>query len=63
MLGRAEEEKLLKYFSFIEEELADNSVVIGQALTNNKVIPFGDFDSLKKAPEAGNLKTQNMPAR
>lgn len=48
MLGRAEEEKLLKYFSFIEEELADNSVVIGQALTNNKVIPFGDFDSLKK---------------
>ena len=48
MLGRAEEERLLKYFSFIEEELADNSVVIGQALTNNKVIPFGDFDSLKK---------------
>lgn len=48
MLGRAEEEKVLKYFSFIEEELADNSVVIGQALTNNKVIPFGDFDSLKK---------------
>lgn len=48
MLGRAEEEKLLKYFSFIEEKLADNSVVIGQALTNNKVIPFGDFDSLKK---------------
>lgn len=48
MLGRAEEEKLLKYVSFIEEELADNSVVIGQALTNNKVIPFGDFDSLEK---------------
>ncbi len=48
MLGRAEEEKLLKYFSFIEEELAENSVVIGQALTNNKVIPFGDFDSLEK---------------
>lgn len=48
MLGRAEEEKLLKYFSFIEEELADNSVVIGQALTNNKVIPFGDFDPLEK---------------
>lgn len=48
MLGRAEEEKLLKYFSFIEEELADNSVVIGQELTNNKIIPFGDFDSLKK---------------
>lgn len=48
MLGRAEEEKLLKYFSFIEEELADNSVVIGQVLTNNKIIPFGDFDSLKK---------------
>lgn len=48
MLGRAEEEKLLKYSSFIEEELADNSVVIGQALTNNKVIPFGDFDSLEK---------------
>lgn len=48
MLGRAEEEKLLKYFSFIEEVLADNSVVIGQALTNNKVIPFGDFDSLEK---------------
>lgn len=48
MLGRAEEEKLLKYFSFIEEELADNSVVIGQALTNNKFIPFGDFSSLKK---------------
>lgn len=48
MLGRAEEEKLLKYFSFIEEELADNSVAIGQALTNNKVIPFGDFDSLEK---------------
>lgn len=47
MLGRAEEEKLLKYFSFIEEELADNSVV-GQALTNNKVIPFGDFSSLEK---------------
>lgn len=49
MLGRAEEEKLLKYFSFIEEELADNSVVIGQALTNNKVIPFGDFSSLEKS--------------
>lgn len=48
MLGRAEEEKLLKYFSFIEEELADNSVAIGQALTNNKVIPFGDFSSLEK---------------
>lgn len=48
MLGKAEEEKLLKYFNFIEEELADNSVVIGQALTNNKVIPFGDFDSLEK---------------
>ena len=48
MLGRAEEEKLLKYFKFIEEELADNSVVIGHALTNNKVIPFGDFDSLEK---------------
>lgn len=48
MLGRAEEEKLLKYFSFIEEELADNSVVIGRALTNNKVIPFGDFSSLEK---------------
>lgn len=48
MLGRAEEEKLLKYFSFIEEELADNSVVIGQTLTNNKVIPFGDFSSLEK---------------
>ena len=48
MLGRAEEEKLFKYFSFIEEELADNSVVIGQALTNNKVIPFGDFSSLEK---------------
>lgn len=48
MLGRAEEEKLLKYVSFMEEELADNSVVIGQALTNNKVIPFGDFDSLEK---------------
>lgn len=48
MLGRAEEEKLLKYFSFIEEKLADNSVVIGQALTNNKVIPFGDFSSLEK---------------
>ena len=48
MLGRAEEEKLLKYFSFIEEELADNFAVIGQALTNNKIIPFGDFDSLKK---------------
>lgn len=48
MLGRAEEEKLLKYFSFIEEELADNSVVIGQALTNNKIIPFGDFSSLEK---------------
>lgn len=48
MLGRAEEEKLLKYFRFIEEELADNSVVIGQALTNNKVIPFSDFDSLEK---------------
>lgn len=48
MLGRAEEEKLLKYFNFIEQELADNSVVIGQALTNNKVIPFGDFSSLEK---------------
>lgn len=48
MLGRAEEEKLLKYFSFMEEELADNSVVIGQALTTNKFIPFGDFDSLEK---------------
>lgn len=48
MLGRAEEEKLLKYFRFIEEDLADNSVVIGHALTNNKVIPFGDFSSLKK---------------
>lgn len=48
MLGRAEEEKLLKCFSFIEEELADNSVVIGQALTKNKVIPFGDFSSLEK---------------
>ena len=48
MLGRAEEEKLLKYFKFIEEELADNAVVIGQALTNNKVIPFGDFSSLEK---------------
>lgn len=48
MLGRAEEEKLLKYFSFIEEELADNSVVIGQTLTNNKFIPFGDFSSLEK---------------
>lgn len=48
MLGRAEEEKLLKNFSFIEEELADNSVVIGKALTNNKVIPFGDFSSLEK---------------
>lgn len=48
MLGRAEEEKLLKYFSFIEEELADNSVVIGQVLTNNKFIPFGDFSSLEK---------------
>lgn len=48
VLGRAEEEKLLKYFNFIEQELADNSVVIGQALTNNKVIPFGDFDSLEK---------------
>lgn len=48
MLGKAEEEKLLKYFNFIEEELADNSVVIGQALTNNKVIPFGDFSSLEK---------------
>lgn len=48
MLGRAEEEKLLKHFSFIEEELADNSVAIGQALTNNKVIPFGDFSSLEK---------------
>lgn len=48
MLGRAEEEKILKYFSFIEEELADNSVVIGQALTSNKVIPFGDFSSLEK---------------
>lgn len=48
MLGRAEEEKLLKYFIFIEEELADNFVVIGQALTNNKVIPFGDFSSLEK---------------
>lgn len=48
MLGRAEEEKLLKYFSFIEEKLADNSVVIGQALTNNKVIPFSDFSSLEK---------------
>ena len=48
MLGRAEEEKLLKHFSFIEEELADNSVVIGQALTNNKVIPFSDFSSLEK---------------
>lgn len=48
MLGRAEEEKLLKYFKFIEEELADNSVVMGQALTNNKIIPFGDFDSLEK---------------
>lgn len=48
MLGRAKEEKLLKCFSFIEEELADNSVVIGQALTNNKVIPFGDFSSLEK---------------
>lgn len=48
MLGRAEEEKLLKYFSFIEEELADNSVVIGQVLTNNKIIPFGDFSSLEK---------------
>lgn len=48
MLGRAEEEKLLKSFSFIEEELADNSVVIGQALTSNKVIPFGDFSSLEK---------------
>lgn len=48
MLGRAEEEKLLKYFNFIEQELADNSVVIGQALTNNKVIPFGDFGSLEK---------------
>lgn len=47
MLGRAEEEKLLKYFKFIEEELADNTVVIGQALTNNKVIPFGDFSSLE----------------
>lgn len=52
MLGRAEEEKLLKYFSFIEEELADNSVVIGQALTNNKVIPFGDFDSLEKGTKS-----------
>lgn len=48
MLGKAEEEKLLKYFNFIEEVLADNSVVIGQALTNNKVIPFGDFNSLEK---------------
>lgn len=52
MLGRAEEEKLLKYVSFIEEELADNSVVIGQALTNNKVIPFGDFDSLEKGTKS-----------
>lgn len=52
MLGRAEEEKLLKYFSFIEEELADNSVVIGQALTNNKVIPFGDFSSLEKGTKS-----------
>lgn len=56
MLGRAEEEKLLKYFSFIEEELADNSVVIGQALTNNKVIPFGDFSSLEKGTRSWQLE-------
>ncbi len=52
MLGKAEEEKILKYFDYMENELANNSVVVGQSLTNNKYIPFATFDNLKTGTRA-----------
>ncbi len=52
MLGKANEEKILKYFDYMENELANNSVVVGQSLTNNKYIPFANFDNLKTGTRA-----------
>lgn len=44
-LGRETEERLVAYFAYLKYTLQQNSLPVGQVLTNNPFIPFADFES------------------
>lgn len=43
-LGKDTEERLLKYFKYLDSGLLKNTVPVGQTLTDKPFIPFADFE-------------------
>lgn len=58
MLGATEEEKLLKYFTLVEnlEATDGDEFVVGQRLADNPFIVFNDFESYELGEEAWRLE-------
>lgn len=43
-LGEKAEQKMIDYFTYMETVLQENSMPVGQVLTDNPFIPFADFE-------------------
>lgn len=51
-LGDEEEQKLLDYFKFFKTVLEENTVAVGQKLTDNPFVPFNTFENLDEGTRA-----------
>ena len=59
-LGEKAEQKMIDYFTYMETVLQENSMPVGQVLTDNPFIPFADFEQETVGTRAWQLENDSQ---
>lgn len=59
-LGAKAEQKMIDYFTYMETVLQENSMPVGQVLTDNPFIPFADFEQETVGTRAWQLENDSQ---
>lgn len=59
-LGEVAEQKMIDYFTYMETVLQENSMPVGQVLTDNPFIPFADFEQETVGTRAWQLENDSQ---
>ncbi|MDO4154258.1 MAG: hypothetical protein Q4E21_05335 [Clostridia bacterium] len=59
-LGEKAEQKMIDYFTYMETTLQENSMPVGQVLTDNPFIPFADFEQETVGTRAWQLENDSQ---
>lgn len=60
-LGLETERRLIEYFKYMDKEHSENTIAVGQVLTNKPFIPFNDFENNALGSKSYQLENDPTP--